>query len=284
VTRSGSPSYVPPADRIAVFDNDGTLWVEQPMYTQLAFVIDQIKALAPMHPEWQTTQPFQAALEGDMDAVWASGSTGFVKLLVEAIAGMTSAEFDAMAGDWIADARHPRFGRLYTEAVYQPMLELLAYLRRHEFKTFIVSAGGLAFMRPWIEEVYGIPPERVVGSTIALRYEIRNGVPALLREPEIFFLNNEAGKAIGIRRHIGRRPIAAFGNSDGDLEMLRWTTSGPGRRLGMIVHHTDEVREYAYDRKGPVGTLDAALDAADENGWSVIDMKRDWNRVFPFDR
>ena len=283
VTRPGSSSYVPPAERIAVFDNDGTLWVEQPMYTQLAFVIDRLKALAPMHPEWQTTQPYQSALEGDMDAVWASGPTGFVKLLLEALAGMTSAEFDAITRDWIADATHPRFGRLYTEVVYQPMLEVLAYLRRHDFTTFIVSAGGLAFMRPWTEDVYGIPPERVIGSTIALSFETRNGKPVLLRLPEIFFLGDRAGKPVGIRRHIGRRPIAAFGNSDGDLEMLQWTTAGSGRRLGVIVHHTDAVREYAYDRKGPVGVLDAALDAADENGWSVVDMKRDWNRVFPFD-
>ena len=240
-----------PADqRIATFDNDGTLWIEQPMYVQLAFILDRVKALAPQNPGWKTKQPFQAVLDGDMKALAASGERGLVELMAVTHAGMTTDEFAKIVSDWLATARDPRFKRPYTELVYQPMLELLAYLRANGFKTFIVSGGGIEFMRPWTEQVYGIPPEQVVGSSIKTRFQMRDGRPMLFRLPEINFIDDKAGKPVGINQHIGRRPIAAFGNSDGDLEMLQWTTmSGGGARLGLIVHHTDAEREYAYDRQ-----------------------------------
>jgi len=281
VTTASSPSFVPPAERIAVFDNDGTLWVEQPMYTQLAYVIDRVKTLAPAHPQWQQEQPFKAVLTGDLEALKASGMDGVTKLLAATHANMTTTEFERIASDWISSARHPRFDRLYTQVVYQPMLELLDYLRANGFKTFIVSGGGIDFMRPWTERVYGIPPEQVIGSQIAMTYEVKNGTPVLMREPEVAFIDDKAGKPAGIQRHIGRRPILAFGNSDGDYQMLEWTTAGAGKRLGLILHHDDGEREYAYDRESHVGRLSKGLDDAGSKGWTLVSMKRDWSRVFP---
>jgi hypothetical protein len=282
VTRRGSPDFVPEPERIAVFDNDGTLWVEHPIYTQLAFALDRVKALAPQHPEWTTTPPFQAVLEGDMKTLAASGEKGLMEIIAATHAGMTTSQFQTIVTDWLATARDPRFKRPYTELVYQPMLELLAYLRANHFKTFIVSGGGIEFMRPWSEQIYGVPPEQVVGSSIKTQFELKDGAPSLIRLPAVNFIDDRTGKPIGINEHIGRRPIAAFGNSDGDLEMLQWTTlGGKGLRLGMIVHHTDAVREYAYDRATEFGHLDKALDAAAANKWIVVDMKADWRRVFP---
>jgi phosphoserine phosphatase len=281
VTTEDGPDYVPPSERIAVFDNDGTLWVEQPMYVQLAFVLDRLKTLAPEHPEWQQEQPFKAALEGDTATVGDAGLEGLMQLLMATHAGMTSVEFEQIASDWIAQARHPRFERPYTELVYQPMLELLSYLREHGFKTFIVSGGGVAFMRPWTERVYGIPPEQVVGSRIAQEYVVEDGEPALVRKAEIAFIDDKTGKPVGIQDHIGRRPILAFGNSDGDYQMLEWTTAGAGRRLGLILHHDDAAREYAYDRNSHFGKLDKGLDDAASKGWVLVSMKTDWARVFP---
>ncbi len=283
VTREDSPDFVPPAERIAAFDNDGTLWVEQPMYVQLAFAIDRVKALAPLHPEWKDREPFKAVLDSDMKGLAASGEKGLVQLVMETHAGMTTGQFSEIVKDWLATARHPRFDRPYTDLVYQPMLELLAYLRANGFKTFIVSGGGVEFMRPWTEQIYGVPPEQVIGSSIRTKFQIKDGVPELFRLPQVDFIDDKAGKPVGIYERIGRRPIAAFGNSDGDLEMLQWTTlSKGGRRFGLIVHHTDAEREYAYDRNSVFGRLNAALDAAAGNGWTVVDMKRDWNRIFSF--
>jgi phosphoserine phosphatase len=281
VSKEGSPDFVPEPERIAVFDNDGTLWSEHPMYVQLAFVLDRVKAEAPNHPEWATTQPFQAVLEGDMKALAATGEKGLIELLMATHAGMTTDEFSKIVTDWIATARDPRFKRPYTETVFQPMLELLAYLRANGFKTFIVSGGGIEFMRPWTEEVYGIPPEQVVGSSIKTQFEMKDGTPTLFRLPEVNFIDDKAGKPVGINEHIGRRPIAAFGNSDGDLEMLQWATLTDGARFGLIVHHTDAEREYAYDRDTEFGKLDKALDAAAINNWTVVDMKADWKTIFP---
>jgi phosphoserine phosphatase len=281
VTTEGGPEFVTPSERIAVFDNDGALWIEQPMYTQLAFVLDRLRALAPDHPEWKEKQPFKAALEGDYVTVGDAGMAGLMELLMATHAGVTSDEFEQVASDWIAEARHPRFERPYTELVYQPMLELLQYLRDNGFKTFIVSGGGIAFMRPWTERVYGIPPDQVVGSQIALEYDVRDGEPVLVRKPEIAFIDDKAGKPVGIQQHIGRRPILAFGNSDGDYQMLQWTTAGPGRRLGLILHHDDAEREYAYDRDSHFGRLDKGLDDAKANGWVVVSMKTDWAQIFP---
>ena len=282
VTREGSADFVPPAERIATFDNDGTLWVEHPMYTQLAFGLDRVKALAALHPEWKNTQPFKAALEGDMKTLAESGEHGMAELVMATHAGMTTEEFQKIVIDWFATARHPRFKRPYTELSYQPMIELLGYLRANGFKTFIVSGGGIEFMRPWTERVYGVPPEQVVGSSIKTQFQMRDGKPELFRLPELNFIDDKAGKPVGINEFIGRRPIAAFGNSDGDLEMLQWTTISGGARLGLLVHHTDAVREYAYDRDTPFGRLDKALDAAAINKWVVADMKDDWNRIFAF--
>ncbi|TIM28666.1 MAG: haloacid dehalogenase-like hydrolase [Mesorhizobium sp.] len=281
VSKEGSPDFVPEPERIAVFDNDGTLWIEHPMYVQLAFALDRVKAEAPNHPEWATTQPFQAVLEGDMKALTAAGEKGLLELIMATHAGMTTAQFEKIASEWIATARDPRFKKPYTELVYQPMLELLAYLRANGFKTFIVSGGGIEFMRPWTEKVYGIPPEQVVGSSIKTQFEMKDGAPNLFRLPQVNFIDDKAGKPVGIQEHIGRRPIAAFGNSDGDLEMLQWTTLADGPRFGLIVHHTDAEREYAYDRKSDFGHLDKALDAAAINKWTVVDMKADWKQIFP---
>jgi hypothetical protein len=281
VSKDGSPDFVPEPERIAVFDNDGTLWTEHPMYVQLAFALDRVKAEANNHPEWKTTQPFQAVLEDDMKALAATGEKGLLELIMATHSDMTASEFQAVVSDWIATARDPRFKKPYTELVYQPMLELLAYLRANGFKTFIISGGGIEFMRPWSEKVYGVPPEQVVGSSIKTQFEMRDGIPTLFRLPEVNFIDDKTGKPVGINQHIGRRPIAAFGNSDGDLEMLQWTTLTEGVRFGLIVHHTDAEREYAYDRKSEFGRLDKALDAAEINNWTVVDMKNDWKQIFP---
>jgi hypothetical protein len=282
VTKEGSSDFVPASQRIATFDNDGTLWCEQPMYVQLAFALDRVKALSNQHPEWKTKQPFKAVLDNDIAALAKSGEKGVAEIVMATHAGMTTEEFEKIASDWIKSARHPRFKRPYTDLVYQPMLELLTYLRANGFKTFIVSGGGIEFMRPWTERVYGIPPQQVVGSSIKTKYEVRNGVPELVRLPELDFIDDKAGKPVGINSHIGRRPIAAFGNSDGDFQMLEWTTKSGGKRLGLFVHHTDAVREYAYDRKSHFGKLDKGLDAAAANGWVVANMKDDWKRIFKF--
>jgi len=252
------------------------------MYVQLAFALDRVKALAPQHPDWKTKQPFQAVLDGDMRALAASGEKGMMELIAVTHAGMTTDEFAKIVSDWLVTARDARFKRPYNELIYQPMVELLAYLRANGFKTFIVSGGGIEFMRPWVERAYGIPPEQVVGSSIKTRFEMRDGRPILFRLPEINFIDDKAGKPVGINQHIGRRPIAAFGNSDGDLEMLQWATMTEAARLAVIVHHTDAEREYAYDRQSHFGKLDKALDAAAVNKWTVVDMKRDWKRVFAF--
>lgn len=286
VTTTGSPEYVPPAERIATFDNDGTLWGEQPVYVQLLFVFDRIKALAPQHPEWKTTEPFAGAMQGDLKAVAATGEEGLAKLLAATHAGMTTEEFTEIVDKWIATARHPTTGRLYTEMVYQPMLELLDYLRAHEFKTYIVSGGGTEFMRPWTQQVYGIPPEQVIGSRIETRFEMHDDRPVIVRLPEINFIDDKAGKPIGILTHIGRRPLFAAGNSDGDLQMLQYTTIRRDAhdvtpRFGLIIHHTDAQREWAYDRDSHVGQLNTALDEAPRRGWIVVSMKDDWKVVYP---
>jgi phosphoserine phosphatase len=283
VPREDGPDYVPPAERIATFDNDGTLWSEQPMYVQLAFTLDRVRDLAAQHPEWRTKEPFKSVLAGDPKAALAGGERAAAELIAATHAGNTTDEFNAIVTRWIATAQHPRFGRPYIEVVYEPMLELLGYLRANGFKTFIVSGGGADFMRPWTEDVYGIPPEQVVGSRAKLEYEVRDGVPRIERLAGIDLVDDKAGKPVGIQQQIGRRPIAAFGNSDGDFEMLEWTTSGPGARFGMIVHHTDATREWAYDRDSQIGTLARALDEAPKRGWVVVDMKRDWKVIFPFD-
>lgn len=283
VTDPNSKSYVKPEERIATFDNDGCLWAEQPIYFQLEFVKDRIKELAPSHPEWKTEQPYKAVLENDKEALVASGYDGLMKLLMTTHAGMTQAEFQDTVKQWLATAKHPRFNRPYTELVYQPMLELLTYLRANGFKTYIVSGGGIEFMRPWTEEVYGIPPEQVVGSSIKTEFEMRDGKPVLVRQAEIGFIDDKEGKPVGINSHIGRRPIAAFGNSDGDLQMLQWTAAGDGPSLMLLVHHTDAKREWAYDKDSHIGKLDKALVEVNEKGWTVVDMKEDWKVVFPFE-
>jgi phosphoglycolate phosphatase-like HAD superfamily hydrolase len=281
VTDQSSKDYVAPAERIAVFDNDGTLWVEYPMYTQALFAFDRVKALAPQHPEWKTTQPFKGVLEGDMKAVGATGMKGLMEIVMATHSGMTAAEFEQEVSNWLASTKQKKFNRLYTELIYQPQLELLDYLRANGFKTFIVSGGGIAFMRPISEKTYGIPPEQVVGSSIVAEFQVKDGKPALVRMPKIDFINDKAGKPVGIYEHIGRRPILAFGNSDSDMQMIEYTMAGEGRRMGLFVHHADADREYAYDRKSHVGTLDKALDQADANDWIIVDMKKDWKKVFP---
>jgi phosphoglycolate phosphatase-like HAD superfamily hydrolase len=281
VTRPGSADFVVPAERIATFDNDGTLWAEQPIYFQFQFALDRVKTLALQHPEWKTTEPFSHLLSGDMKALLAGGETSIVPILAAAHSGMTTEQFEGTVREWLRTARHPKTGRLYTAMVFQPMLELLAYLRANGFKTFIVSGGGVEFIRVFAEEVYGIPPEQVVGSQGKLHYEVRDGEPVLVKLPEVQFVDDHEGKPAGIQTFIGRRPIAAFGNSDGDLQMLEWTTGGRGARFGLIVHHDDAAREWAYDRQSHVGKLDAALDAAGGRGWALVSMKNDWNAVFP---
>ena len=281
VTKAGSPDFVPAAERIATFDNDGTLWCEMPIYTQFAFAIDRVKQLAPQHPEWKTKEPFASVLKGDVKTALAGGEHALMEMAMATHAGNTTEEFEQIVKDWIATAGHPVSKRPYTEMVYQPMLELLAYLRANGFKTFIVSGGGIEFMRPWAEKVYGIPPEQVVGSSIKTKYEPREGKPVLVRLPELNFIDDKDGKPIGINSHIGRRPIAAFGNSDGDLQMLQWTTAGQGPRFALYVHHTDAEREWAYDRMSSIGRLDKGLDEAQAKGWTVVDMKQDWKVIYP---
>jgi haloacid dehalogenase-like hydrolase len=282
VTMQGSPDLVPEAERIATFDNDGTLWAEQPMYFQLLFALYRVKLLAPQHPEWTTTEPFASLLKGDLKGALAGGEPALMKIVTETHSGMDSVEFNQIVLDWISTAKHPVTGRLYTEMVYQPMLELTAYLRANAFKTFIVSGGGIDFMRPWTENAYGIPPEQVVGSSGKTKFELRDTKPVLIRLPELDFIDDGPGKPVGINAHIGRRPIAAFGNSDGDLQMLEWAKGGSGVRFALIVHHTDAEREWAYDRVSSVGKLDKALDVAQAEGWTVVDMKNDWKTIFPF--
>ena len=283
VTANGSPDFVPPAERIAVFDNDGTLWSEQPFYFQGLFVFDRIRALAPQHPEWKDAQPFKAVLENNMGAIAASGMQGLIELVVATHAGMTTEEFERTVKDWIATARHPKFNRSYTNLVFQPMLELLAYLRSNDFKTFIVSGGGIEFVRTFSEGVYGIPPEQIIGSSILTKFEVRDGRPVLVREPKVDFIDDQEGKPVGINKFLGRRPIAVFGNSDGDFQMLDWVTAGTGPRFGLIIHHDDAVREFAYDRASAAGKLDGVLDEAPKRGWTIVSMKMDWNRVFSFE-
>lgn len=281
VTAVDGPHFVPLAERIAVFDNDGTLVVEKPTYVQVEYAFDRIRQMAPAHPEWKEQQPFQDVLAGETTAALASSEEAMMDLILATSTGDTWSEFETSVVTWMATAKHPTTGRLYTRMVYQPMLELIAYLQGNGFQTYIVSGGGVDFIRPWAERIYGIVPQQVVGTSVKTQYQLQGGEPVLVRLPEVFFFDDKGGKPVSIQHHIGRRPIAAFGNSDGDLEMLQWTTAGSGRRFGLLVHHTDAEREWAYDRESDVGRLDKALDAAPAAGWTVVDMKRDWAVVFP---
>jgi phosphoglycolate phosphatase-like HAD superfamily hydrolase len=283
-TTAGAPDFVPVPQRIAVFDNDGTLWAEQPIYFQFAFAIDRVKALAPQHPEWKEREPFKSVIAGDMAGLAATGEKGLLEIMAATHAGMTVEEFTRTVEQWIATARHPRFDRPYTDLVYQPMLELMALLRASQFKTFIVSGGGIEFMRPWTEKIYGIPPEQVVGSSGVVKFELRDGKPVLVKEAKVEFVDDGPGKPVGINRFIGRQPVFAFGNSDGDQQMLEYTAGGPGVRFMGLVHHTDAAREFAYDRQSHIGKLDKALDEAIRRKWVVVDMKADWNAIFPFEK
>jgi phosphoserine phosphatase len=284
VTAAGSPDFVPVPDRIAVFDNDGTLWPEQPPISfQGQFVFDRVRALAPQHADWRERQPFKGVIENDLKSVAAAGEAGLIEMALATHSGMTTDEFDRIVREWLATTRHPKFNRPYTDLAYQPMLELLAFLRANDFKTYIVSGGGVEFMRTFCERVYGIPPEQIIGSSIALKYEVRNGRPVLTRQPNVDFIDDKEGKPVGIQKFIGRRPIAAFGNSDGDFAMLEWATAGSGPRLGLLVHHTDAVREFAYDHGSIAGKLERGLDEAKARGWTLVDMARDWDHVFPFE-
>jgi len=281
VTSSGGSDFVPVTERIAVFDNDGCLWAEQPMYFQMFFALDRVKALAPQHPEWETTEPFASLLKGDVKSALAGGEAAIMQIVMATHAGMTTEEFEAIVNDWISTAKHPVTKRPLTEMVYQPMLEVLTYLRENGFKTYIVSGGGIEFMRPWTEKVYGIPPEQVIGSSGKLGFEMRDGKPVLVKLPAINSIDDKDGKPINIQLHIGRRPIAAFGNSDGDLAMLQWTAAGNGPRFCLYVHHTDAEREWAYDRESHIGQLNKGLDEAAGKGWTVVDMKNDWSVIYP---
>ena len=281
VTDPEDPAFVEPADRVATFDNDGTLWVEQPLYTELAFALHRVKDLAKVHPEWKDQQPFKAVIEEDRDALVSAGTRGLIEIVMASHTGMSTTLFDTIVAEWLRDSRHPKLQKPYTELHYQPQLELLRYLEANGFKTFIVSGGSVEFIRMFSEEVYGIPRERVIGTSIATRYAVQAGKPTLLRLPEIDHVDDKAGKPVGIHQHIGRRPILAFGNSDGDFQMLEWTTVGSaGARLGLLLHHDDAEREYAYDRNSKIGKLDQALDAAGQSGWLIVSMKNDWNAVF----
>ncbi|MBS0266084.1 MAG: haloacid dehalogenase-like hydrolase [Planctomycetes bacterium] len=280
VTTTGSPDFVPVPERIAVFDNDGTLWAEQPMYVQAFFALDRIRQLLPQHPEWKDQEPFASVLRGDLKTALAGGEQSLYALVMASHSGMTTDEFEKIVKDWIATAKHPITRRRYTDMVYQPMLEVLAFFRAQGFKTYIVSGGGIEFMRPWTEAVYGIPPEQVIGSSVKTKLEFREGQPVLVRLPELNFFDDKAGKPVGINLHIGRRPIAAFGNSDGDLPMLQWTAAGSGPRFCLYVHHTDAVREWAYDRQSLFGKLDKGLDEAQSRGWTIVNMKDDWKTIY----
>lgn len=284
VTKKRGPEFVPPIDRIAVFDNDGTLWAEQPFYFQGLFVFDRVRALVPQHPQWKDKQPFKAVLDNDMKTLAAAGLHGLVELVMATHAGMTTEEFERTAKDWLATARHPKFKRPYTDLVFQPMLELLAFLRTNDFKTYIVSGGGIEFVRTFSEERYGIPPEQVIGSSIITKFELREGRPVLVREPKLDFIDDHEGKPVGINKFIGRRPIAAFGNSDGDFQMLEWVTAGAEPRFGLIIHHDDAEREFAYDRASAAGKLDRGLDEAPKRGWTVVSLKKDWRQIFSFEK
>jgi phosphoglycolate phosphatase-like HAD superfamily hydrolase len=283
-TAAGGPDFVPVAERIATFDNDGTLWTEQPVYFQVAFSMDRVKALAPQHPEWKTLEPFKSVLADDQAALAAMGEKGLLEIMAATHTGLTTEQFTKAVNDWLATAGHPRFKRPYTDLVYQPMLELLAYLRANQFKTFIVSGGGIEFMRPWTERIYGIPPEQVVGSSGVTKFVLQPGrVPVLMKEPKVEFIDDGPGKPVGINHFIGRRPVLAFGNSDGDQQMLEWTAAGAGARFMGLVHHTDAVREYAYDRQSHIGKLDKAWDEAVRRNWAIVDMKNDWKVIYPFE-
>lgn len=282
VTTTGDPQFVKPEERIAVFDNDGTLWTEQPMIFQVEFILDRLKTLAPQHPEWKEDPLIGAVLKGDLQPVVAGGLEAAVKIVMVTHAGMTTDEFSTIVKDWLVSARHPKLDRPYTDLIFQPMLELLSYLRANDFKTFIVSGGGVEFMRVWVEKVYGIPPEQVIGSSIVTKFEMLAGTPVLTRLAQMNFIDDHSGKPVGINSHIGRKPIAAFGNSDGDLQMLQWTAAGTGTKFGLLVHHTDFVREYAYEASA-FGKLDVALKEAETRGWTVVDMKQDWNQIYPFE-
>jgi len=282
VTNKTSPNFVKPADRIATFDNDGTLWSEQPIYFQFQFAIERVKVLAENNPDWNEKQPFKAVIDNDMDALLASGMHGLIELVMATHSGMTTEEFEQIVKEWINTAKHPKTKKLYKEMVFQPMLELLDYLRANSFKTYIVSGGGIEFMRPWSEEVYGIPSEQVIGSSVKVNFEMRKGKPVLLKLPEIDFFNDKEEKPVAIHKFIGKRPIAAFGNSDGDLQMLQWTAAGEGKRLMLYVHHTDADREWAYDRESHIGGLNKGLDEANEKGWTIVDMKNDWKKIYPW--
>ena len=281
VTTPGSPDFVPEAKRIAVFDNDGTLWSEQPIYFQAAYIFDRIRELAPQHPEWKQEEPFASALRGDVPGALSGGVPALIELTAATHAGVTATEFRASVRSWLATARHPDNQRAYAELVFQPMLEVLDYLRAHGFATYIVSGGGIDFLRVFAEEVYGIPPEQVIGTRLKATYELRDGTPAIVKQAEIAFIDDKSGKPVGIHDHIGRRPIAAFGNSDGDFEMLEWTTTGKGATLGLIVHHDDATREWAYDRASHIGQLDRGLDEGPRRGWLLASMKDDWRVIYP---
>ena len=283
ITNAESNNFVAVSERIATFDNDGNLWSEQPAYFQLFFAIDRVKQLAPEHPEWKTEQPFKAVLEDDMATLAKQGEHGILELVMATHSGITTEEFESIVKDWLSSAKHPRFNRPYTDLVYQPMLELLDFLRSNDFKTFIVSGGGIEFMRTWVEEVYGIPRDQVIGSSIKTEFVIKYGKPAINRLAEIDFIDDKAGKPIGIQKFIGRKPVFASGNSDGDLQMLQWTESGAGKRFMLYLHHTDSIREWAYDRKSHIGRLDKGLDEAKEKGWAIINMKEDWKVIYPFE-
>jgi hypothetical protein len=281
VTTEGSPDFVVASERIATFDNDGTLWAEKPLPFQLLFAFDRVKTLASQHPEWTTQEPFAAVLAGDMAKALANGAKGVAAIIAETHTGMTTEEFGPVVDQWIATARHPQTGRLYTDMVYQPMVELLAYLRANGFTTFIASGGGVEFMRGWTERIYGIAPEQVIGSAGKLKFEYRDGAPVLIKLPSIDFVDDKEGKPIAIHSRIGRRPIAAFGNSDGDLQMLQWTSAGSGARFALFVHHDDAAREFAYDRADTLQQFDKGWDEAVARGWTVVSMKNDWKTVFP---
>jgi phosphoglycolate phosphatase-like HAD superfamily hydrolase len=284
VTTEGSAQFVRLPERVATFDNDGTLWGEQPLYFQLAFAIDRVKAEAAKHPEWKQKEPFKSLIAGDVKGALAGGEHSVMEIVAAAHSGMTTEEFEGIVGTWLAQSRHPTTGKRYTEMVYQPMLELLSYLRANGFRTFIVSGGGSEFMRVFAEKVYGIPPDHVIGSTGKLRFELRGGTPVLLKLPALDFVDDKEGKPIAIHRIIGRQPIAAFGNSDGDLQMLQWTAAGSGARLCGFIHHTDAEREWAYDRTSSIGRLDKGLDEAEARGWTVVDMKEHWKVIYPFQK